>query len=112
MFTYTRPRDGDGVPVTYTHETTLNLVLDYEHDPELRMRLALTMLHVLMRERDAMRAEYVDTDLNLRLTLEREGVCHATNDTGCRAHSWDAPLIQGDDLDSDPWADPATWVGA
>lgn len=76
MFQYMRVREGDGVPVTYTHETTLNQVLT-RVAPDARRDLAFQMLVVLMRERDADRAEW--SDGNMRITIEREGVRHAYN---------------------------------
>lgn len=71
MFTYTSVRPGDGVPVTHQHQTTLTQVLAGRSESQA-LALAAEMLHSLIRDRGAIRAEFYDVDAGLRLTVERE----------------------------------------
>lgn len=76
MFQYTSIRKGDGVPVVYDYTCSLDDIA-HKLTPEARLDMAGQMLRVIVRERDAVRAEW--SDGNFRLTLEREGVLHAYN---------------------------------
>lgn len=76
MFQYTSIRKGDGVPVVYDYTCSLDDI-SHKLTPEARYDMAFQMLRVIIRERDAVRAEY--SDGAFRITLEREGVKHAYN---------------------------------
>lgn len=76
MFQYTRIREGDRVPVTYDHQSTFDQIA-HKLTPEARRDMAFQLLLVIMRERDADRAEW--SDGTTRITIEREGVLHAYN---------------------------------
>lgn len=85
MFQYTRVRQGDGVLVTYTHESTFT---GEQYDDRTREAMAFSILQSIMFARAADSAEYSHN--GVRITIEREGICTVYADTGCRSHHWDA----------------------
>lgn len=93
QYQYTTVNHGDGSLSHGEFTSTLEPV-GYEHS--IIIGMAFTVAESIMFAFGAIRVAF--TIGQRRYEVEVTGACHALNDTGCREHTWDTPLVQGDDL--------------
>lgn len=81
----------DGSLMHYTQRSTLDPT---DYDRTITVAMAHQVAESIMFAFDSIRVSFYIGDR--RYEVERVGICHAMNDTGCREHAWDEPLAIAD----------------